>query len=58
MIFRVLGKIPPGKIPNPENYPPWKIAPRKTAPGKTAPHEIFCEFFLITKFYFYGNFGL
>ena len=33
-----------------------KIVP--PPPRKIVPHEIFCEFFLISNFYFYGNFRL
>ena len=46
------GKISPGK------FDPGKFSPGRLHPGKIAPilHEFLCDFFLISSFYFYGNF--
>ena len=52
----VLGKMPPRKIPPKkcplENFPPENFSPRKIVPRT---HGIFCEFFLVSNFYVYGN---
>ena len=49
VITRVLGKITPGKLS------PRKIVPRKM---KLPSMKFFCEFFLISNFYFYEYFCL
>ena len=52
------GKNAPGKM-SPRKLPPRKLSPsRKIAPppGKLPPINFFCEFFLISSFYFYDNF--
>ena len=55
-----LGKMPPEKCP--QKIALWKIAPLencppgKLAPGKLPPMKFFCEFFLISNFYFLENF--
>ena len=46
------GKMSPRKLPPRKLSPSWKIAP----PGKLPPIKLFCEFFLISSFYFYDNF--
>ena len=48
----------------PRNCSLGKLPPRKLPPGKSLPpplqrrDEVFCEFFLISNLYFYGNFEI
>ena len=49
-------KMPPGKLP-PEIFPPGKLPPRKLPPPLLSPTmKFFCEFLLISNFYFYDKF--
>ena len=51
-------KLPPEKLsPSPLDIAHHKIASQENYPSENCPHEIFCESFLISNFYFLWKFS-